>query len=88
MSSLLDRQRTGTVAQQPSAPHHALAPDADAVGVSVAAPGTVVNNLIHEHHVPRSLGPADQLTLLSICGKIKSKGEKGRGEKKGFVEIR
>lgn len=52
--------------QQLSAPHHALATDTDAVGVSVAAPGTIMNDLIHEDHIPRSLGLADQLTLLSI----------------------
>lgn len=57
--------------QQTLAPHHALAADADAVGVSVAAAGTVMNHLIHEDHVPRSLRLADQLTLLSICDKIK-----------------
>lgn len=59
-----------------SAPYHALAPDTDAVGVPVAAPGTVVNDLVHEHHVPRPFGLADQLALLGIWGKTQSKGEK------------
>lgn len=66
------------------APHHALAPDADAVGVSVAAAGPVVNNLVHEHHISRALRLADQLTLLSICSKGKGEGEeKGGGGKRG-----
>lgn len=59
-----------------SAPYHALAPDTDAVGVPVAAPGTVVNNLVHEHHVPRPLGLADQLALLGIWGKTQGTGRK------------
>lgn len=70
------------------APHHALAPHADAVGVLVAAAGPVVNNLVHEHHVSRALGLADQLTLLSLCGKGKGKGRQREvGVGKGVVEI-
>lgn len=76
-SCFLDGQRMGTVTQQPPAPHHALAPDADAVGVSVAAAGTIVNNLVHKHYVPRALRLADQLALLSICGKRKMRKEVG-----------
>lgn len=60
-----------------SAPYHALAPDADAVGIPVAAPGSIVNNLVHEYHIPRPLGLADQLALLSIWAKQKVNQQAG-----------
>lgn len=50
--------------------YHTLSSHTDTVGVSIAAPGAIMNNLVHEHNIFSFLRLANQLTLLSICSKI------------------